>query len=186
MTLRLLTILFFLTLAGGTASPQETGTGNQEPVPTSPRGFGTIELGMTLEETRQAIEAELSFDYRGEPEISFLPRQQLRLLEVEGRNFIRRGFFQFIDDRLYSIILDLNDDTLDHYGVYVRLTEQYGEQSTLTPRQVTWLFEDVRLTLERPLTVKYVDEVVYQQLLAQGAETESLREILRDDFLRRF
>ncbi len=141
---------------------------------------------MTLEETRAALERDLSFDYRGEPEVSFLPRREERLLEVEGRSFIRRGFFQFVDGRLYSIILDLNEDTLDHYGVYSRLTDKYGESTRLNPSEILWLFDGVRLTLERPLSVKYVDEAVYQRLLAEGAETESLREVIRDEFLQRF
>jgi hypothetical protein len=162
---------------GQEAAPEETET---------PLGFGSVRLGMTLDETRAALEEELSFDYRGEPEVSFLPRRERRLLEVQGRSFVRRGFFQFIDGRLYSIILDLNDDVLDHYGVYTQLTQKYGESTRLNPREIAWLFDEVRLTLERPLTVKYVDEAVYQRLLQEGAETESLREIVRDEFLRRF
>jgi hypothetical protein len=152
----------------------------------TPTGFGSIRLGMTLEETRSALERELSFDYRGEPEVSFLPLRERRLLEVQGRSFVRRGFFQFIDGRLYSIILDLNADVLDHYGLYTQLTDKYGESTRLNPREILWLYDDVRLTLERPLTVKYVDREVYERLLQEGAETESLREIVRDEFLQRF
>jgi hypothetical protein len=165
---------------------QEAPVDGAAEVTETPTGFGAIRLGMTLDETRSALEEELSFDYRGEPEVSFLPLRERRLLEVQGRRFVSRGFFQFIDGRLYSIILDLNDDALDHYGLYTQLTEKYGESTRLNPREILWLFDEIRLTLERPLTVKYVDREVYERLLLEGAETESLREIVRDEFLRRF
>lgn len=182
----LLAIATPVRVSGQEAPVAGTSADGAAAVTETPTGFGSLRLGMTLDETRAALERELSFDYRGEPEVSFLPRRERQLLEVQGRRFVRRGFFQFVDGRLYSIILDLNDDVLDHYGLYTQLTDKYGESTRLNPREILWLFEEVRLTLERPLTVKYVDDAVYQRLLQEGAETESLREIVRDDFLRRF
>ena len=118
------------------AGARETHAQEASPETEVPTGFGSVRLGMSLEETRDALERDLSFDYRGEPDVSFLPRREEQLLEVEGRQFVDRGFFQFIDGRLYSIILDLNESTLDHYGVYTQLTEKYGESTRHNPREI--------------------------------------------------
>ena len=55
---------------GAPSSPvEQPGTDSVRP----PRGFRSIRLGMELEQVKQLLIEDPLFDYRGDPDISFLP-----------------------------------------------------------------------------------------------------------------
>lgn len=148
-----------------------------------PRGFDTIELGRSREDVQELLESSSYFRYRGDPDVSLLPVGNRSVIETEGRSFIDRAFFQFSAEALYIIILQLNQTRMDHYSVYQTLTEKYGEPLRVSPREIVWQWEEVTLSLERPLTVKYVDRPVFEELRGQARAEQSLRELSRDQFL---
>jgi len=148
-----------------------------------PRGFDTIELGSPREDVQELLESSSYFRYRGDPDVSLLPVGNRSVIETEGRSFIDRAFFQFSAEALYIIILQLNRTRMDHYSVYRTLTEKYGEPLRVSPREIVWQWEEVTLSLERPLTVKYVDRPVFEELRGQARAEQSLRELSRDQFL---
>ena len=154
-----------------------------EPIP---RGFRNIQLGLALVEVQQLLIQDANFSYRGEPDVSLLPAGDNRVIESGGYSYIRRAWFQFRDETLFSITLVLNPDQLDHYGMYTTLVERYGEPVSLSPRVVVWESEETRLTLERPLSVRYVDRSGFDELLEQGRLQESVRELSRRQFLEQF
>jgi hypothetical protein len=151
-----------------------------------PRGFRSIELGMELEQVKRLLIADPLFDYRGDPDISFLPQPPQTLIETSGSSFITRAYFQFHEDRLYIIILSLDPDRLDYYTLYSTLSEKYGEPTSLDPTEAVWVFEEVRLSLERPLNVKYIDRAVFEALKEEGQVQEDLWEISKENFLEQF
>ncbi len=153
---------------------------------TVPRGFRAIQLGLPVEEVQQLLIEDPNFSYRGDPDVSLLPASGNRVIESGGYTFIRRAWFQFRDEALFSITLVLNPDELDHYGMYTALVERYGEPLSLSPRIVVWESEETRLTLERPLTVKYVDRAGFDELLEQGRLQESVHELSRRQFIDQF
>jgi hypothetical protein len=153
---------------------------------TPPRGFRGIELGMELEQVKQLLAADPLFDYRGDPDISFLPQPPQTLIETSGSSFIRRAYFQFDRERLYIMILSMDPDRLDYYTLYSTLSEKYGEPTGLDPTEAVWQFEQLRLSLERPLNVKYIDSVVFEDLKEEGQVQEDLWEISKDNFLEQF
>jgi hypothetical protein len=168
---------------GAPASPvEQPGTDSVRP----PRGFRSIRLGMELEQVKQLLIEDPLFDYRGDPDISFLPLPPQTLIETSGSSFIRRAYFQFDQDLLYIIILSMDPDRLDYYTLYSTLSGKYGQPTSLDPTEAVWQFEGLRLSLERPLSVKYIDSTVFEALKEEGQVQEDLWEISKDNFLQQF
>ena len=147
------------------------------------RGFSTIELGMSLDEAKRALQDDPSFRYRGDPDVQFLPLTQIPLIETEGRAFIDRAILQFQNGSLAVLSLLLDRRRLDYFSVYESLVSRYGEPDRLDPGQAVWEDESTRLTLERPLTVKYIDLPTLNAMIEEGRIDEALDEITRERFL---
>ncbi|MFP4364074.1 MAG: hypothetical protein ACLFR1_09415 [Spirochaetia bacterium] len=151
-----------------------------------PNGFNNIELGMGIETVRTLLSEDPLFAYRGDPDVSMLPDSARSLIETQGRQYLDRAFFQFNEDLLYIIILVLDRDRISFYSMYRALAEKYGEPDTVGPEEMVWINDDVRMSLERNLQIKYVDLDVFQELRDQGRMEESLQEISRENFLNLF
>ncbi len=150
------------------------------------RGFRGVELGMSLEQVTERLVSDPLFGYRGEPDVSLLPSAQQTLIESTGSSWVRRSFFQFQDGRLFSIILMLDPQRLDYYTLYETLTRKYGNCARLNPSEAVWDFSGVRLSLERPLAVKYLDTAVFERLREEGKAGESMSEMSKKMFLEQF
>ena len=176
-----LAVFFLASLVGAQESVPEG-----EAVEPPPRGFRSVKLGMELEQVKQLLIEDPLFDYRGDPDISFLPLPPQTLIETSGSSFIRRAYFQFEEDLLYIIILSMDPDRLDYYTLYSTLSGKYGPPTSLDPTEAVWQFEGLRLSLERPLNVKYIDSTVFEALKEEGQVQEDLWEISKDNFLQQF
>ena len=149
-------------------------------------GFDVFRLGMNLEELKAALKNNSFFLYSGEPDVTLLNRPNTNLIDVPGLTFFSRGVFQVVEGRLYSITLELNPEQLDYFGMYTALTKKYGEPSSLDPSSARWETAAVRLSLEKPLTVKYMDMPVFQRLQKDGRAQQSLQSVTRERFLENF
>ncbi len=161
-------------LAGGELSAQ------------APVSFRGISLGMDLSLVKDALKADPLFMYRGDPDVSLLPQSSQALIECRGTTYIDRAYFQFDGEKLFIMILVLNRERLDHYSLFTTLEKKYGKPSSLSPQETVWLFDSVRFTLERPLTVKYVERKTFEALLKKGAAQEDLDLVSREKFLEEF
>lgn len=151
-----------------------------------PRGFRGVELGMSLSEVETVLKADELFLYRGGPDVTLLPRPDEKLLEVQGLSYVKRAFFQFHEDKLFSAIYVLNPERVDHYSVFTRLSDRYGKPGSLSPRESVWSDGSVRLSLERPLTVKYLDLGTLEKFMQGGQARQSWEDLSRQDFLESF
>ncbi len=146
-------------------------------------GFRTLELGMSMAAAKEQLTQDSIFDYRGEPDVSFLPITQAPVIQTAGTAFLERAVLQFDADRLYSITLVLDKTRLDYYSVYTSLSTKYGPPNELDPEAAVWRSDVVRLSVERPLTVKYLDAARFAELQDQYSAEESLEAISRERFL---
>jgi hypothetical protein len=151
-----------------------------------PRGFNDVQLGMELEAVKEELKKNGYFDYRGEPDVTMLPRPNYSVIETEGVVFIKTGFFQFHEKKLYIINLTLNREQLDFHTLYTTLKKKYGPSDYLDPEQVIWENETVRMALERPLQVKYIDREVFEALKEEGEAEKTSQQLSRDRFLQEF
>lgn len=175
------------TTAPPALSPAASPAKPADTVPAAlPRAFRGIELGMDMASVKKLLAADSMFGYRGDADVSLLPRPDESLIEVTGLSYVRRAFFQFHEDKLFVMIYALNEREVDHYSVFSSLSTKYGKPGDLSPSESVWADGATRLSLERPLAVKYVDMAVFEALKAAGAATRSYEEVLRSEFLGDF
>ena len=174
--------LFALNLSGVWA--QEDSAAEEEK--TLPRQFREIALGMSLDDLKAALEKDTMFNFRGDRDVSFLPAREESLVETSGSSFVRRAFFQLRDGALFIMAFTLNTGMIDHYSIFTDLAGKYGSPSYLDPKEAVWETEEIRLSLERPLTVKYIDKKVFDDIINESALIESRRVRQRQEFLDEF
>jgi hypothetical protein len=179
--------LYPLVLAALLAVPGAAQESREEAEPPPPpRSFRDLRLGMGLEDLKAALQADGLFRFRGDRDVSFLPSQEQSLIETTGYNYIRRAFFQLREGELFIMAFSLDNRMVDHYSVYTSFVEKYGEPQSLNPREAVWEDEDTRVAIERPLTVKYIDKRVFNDIVAKSKADESWELILREEFLGEF
>jgi len=180
-------LLGILILAGfGTYAPRAAAQDAPLSFEALPKGFHGVELGMTLAEVESALAKDDLFFYRGGPDVTLLPRPNEKLLEVQGLSYVKRAFFQFYEDKLFSAIYVLNTEKVDHYSVFTQLSNRYGKPKELSPKESVWTDGAVRVSLERPLTMKYLDVAVLERLRQAGETRQSYEDMSRQDFLDSF
>ena len=180
----LLALALSLGLSVSNAEAQSpAGTGSPKPVPSSYRGFS---LGMGLEELKAALLQDKLFAFRGDRDVSLLPASEQVLVETTGISFVRRAFFQLRGGKVFMMAFSLDPELVDHYSVFTRLSAEYGEPATLDPREAVWLSPSVRLSVERPLTVKYIDMAVFNELSKASSVKTPTEFELRREFLNGF
>ncbi|MDR2730182.1 MAG: hypothetical protein LBB81_04710 [Treponema sp.] len=151
-----------------------------------PRQFREIALGMNLDDLKEKLTNDGMFNFRGDRDVSFLPSREQSLVETTGKSFIKRAFFQLRDGTVFIMSFNLNTEIVDHYSIFTQFKEKYGEPSWLNPREAVWETENTRVAIERPLTVKYIDKTVFDNILNESGLIESGQVKLRQDFLNEF
>jgi hypothetical protein len=149
-------------------------------------GFDAFKLGMPLTDLKAALKNNTFFLYEGDPDVTLLSRPNTNLIDVPGITYFSRGVFQLMDGTLYSISLELNPVQLDYFAMYTALTKKYGDPIALDPSLARWESPTVRLTLERPLTVKYLDMPRFLALQKSGTAQKALQNLTREKFLENF
>ncbi len=155
-----------------------------------PRGYKDITLGMSLEETKDCLVKDPDFGYHGDRDVSLIPGSSKTLIETDadrgfGSNFLKRCWFQFSFDELYIITININPNKMDYYSVFTTLTKKYGEPTTFSPQAATWKDDEVTMSLEKPLTLKYIDNKIFNETQnysnVQASPTEVTREMFLDE-----
>ncbi|RLW69129.1 MAG: hypothetical protein B6D68_02520 [spirochete symbiont of Stewartia floridana] len=141
---------------------------------------------MLPEEVKNLLLADSWFEYRGDASVSLLERPRASVIDAGGSIFISRGLFQFEDESLAAIILELNPGRIDWYTVYTALENKYGQPLELNPEKIWWTDGRTRIALERPLTVKYLDLGVFESALREQEDRRTWHENAREDFIKEF
>jgi hypothetical protein len=151
-----------------------------------PRQFRELVLGMSLDDLKETLVNDNYFIFRGDRDVSFLPVRNQSLVETTGSSFIKRAFFQLRDGSVFIMAFSLNTAIIDHYSVFTQLEKKYGQPSYLDPSAAVWETDETRIALERPLTVKYIDKNVFNDIINESGLVESGQVKLRQDFLNDF
>lgn len=167
----------------GAASSGAAAPGAPAALPKSYRG---IELGMPVDRVKELLVADELFGYRGDPDVSILASASQSLIECVGPSFIKRAFFQFYEGKLFSMIFMLNEAKADHYSVFTSLQAKYGKPSSVDPATINWNDGTVSLSLERPLTVKYLDVAAFDAIKGKAKAKTSEEELSLRGFLGEF
>ena len=153
-----------------------------------PHGYSKISLGMSVDEVKEALKSNAQFGYRGERDVSLLPGENRTLIETDTSrtapySYLDRCWFQFHDDRLYIITITMKAERMDHYSLFKTLTDKYGNPDSLSPSKSEWSDDSVIMTLERPLTIRYTDKQVFDDLQSKSLVEKSVTEQTKEMFL---
>ncbi|MBP5157001.1 MAG: hypothetical protein ILP18_03910 [Treponema sp.] len=154
-----------------------------------PSSFGDVSIGMDIESVKKALLADRRFGYRGERDVSLLAGENNKLIETDAARYspypyLDRCWFQFVDDKLYVMSINLNQEKLDHYSVFSSLCEKYGAPTTLNPEKAEWVSDSMIVDLERPLCIKYTDRKVFDRIQSESGVEETVAEQNREQFLQ--
>ncbi len=153
-----------------------------------PGGYGKITLGMSVDAVKEALKKDGQFGYRGDRDVSLLPGENRTLIETDTSrtapySYLDKCWFQFNDDKLYIITINMKSERMDHYSLFKTLCDKYGLPQTLSPSKSTWSNDSVIMTLERPLTIKYTDKQVFDSLREQSNVNKAVSEQTKESFL---
>ncbi len=150
-------------------------------------GYGGIELGMSVDEVKSALKKNPQFGYRGDRDVSLLPSTLETIIETDAsRNtysFLNRCYFQFHDEKLYIITINIKSSKMDYYSIFSTLCQKYGNPPSMNPKKAEWNDGKVLMSLEKPLTLKYTDNAVYEEIQNQSQVEKTAEEMTRDNFL---
>lgn len=167
-----------ITIGGGS----KTDKSSEANVPL-PVAYRDISLGMNVDDVKKMLLADKLYGYRGERDVSMLPTQNRVLIESEGLSFLNRSWFQFYQDKLYTMTFKLDSDRVDFYSVFRALQDKYGEPTSLDPEKIVWKDDNVTLSLERPLVLKFIDTQVFAEIQNTSKVNKNTEELTRKGFL---
>ena len=153
-----------------------------------PDGYKNIKLGMSLDDTKAALIKDPGFGYHGDRDVSLLPGVNKVLIETDattgiGSPFLERCWFQFSEDQLYIITINVNPAKMDYYSIFTTLCHKYGEPDKISPESATWKNDEYTMSLEKPLALKYMDNKIFDSLKQYSNVQKSGEEITRQMFL---
>lgn len=154
---------------------------------TLPAGFKNVTLGMSVDEVKANLSHDYEFGYRGDRDVSLSPSDNQVIIETDAAfasySYLDHCWFQFSDGKLCVITINLNQEKMDHYSVFKRLCEKYGDPGEISPEKAVWKDTVVIMSLEKPLTLKYIDATVFAAKQKASTVQKSVEEQSRDDFL---
>ena len=91
-----------------------------------PKGYKGISLGMSFDDTKIALLKDSDFGYHGDRDVSLIPGTNKTLIETDanyghGSNYLERCWFQFTNDYLYIITININQEK--ERQEYLKVTE---------------------------------------------------------------
>ena len=156
-----------------------------------PSGFGKVKLGMSFEEAKSALKSDAQFGYRGDRDVSLSPSDGESVIETDTRQTapysdIEKSWLQFSDKKLYVLTMNLNEERVDYYSVFSKLCEKYGNPGEISPKKSVWKDGSVILSLEKPLTLRFIDSAAHNNKAAGAAVSKTAAEQLKEQFLDSF
>ena len=156
-----------------------------------PDGYGDVHLGMSLKETKEQLLRNSDFGYSGDRDVSLLPGDAKMLIETNatggrGSSFLTQCWFQFYNEQLYIITININTAKIDYYSMFTTLCKKYGEPVSLDPQKAVWKNDSVTMQLEKPLSVKYIDNETFDMLKTAATVEKSYEEKNAQSFLDEF
>ncbi len=156
-----------------------------------PDGYGNVHLGMSLKEAKEQLLRNSDFGYSGDRDVSLLPGDAKILIETNasggrGSPFLTNCWFQFYNEQLYIITININTAKVDYYTMFTTLCNKYGDPVSLDPQKAVWKNSQITMQLEKPLSVKYIDNETFDMLKNAATVEKSYEERNTQSFLDEF
>ncbi len=148
-----------------------------------PEGYRGVRIGMNMDDVKEVLKNDDLFNYRGERDVSLLPSEHQSIIETSSDTWLQRCWFQFYENTLYSIIINFNPELMDYNSVYRQLTEKYGMHTEMSPERVVWKDSYITMSLEKPVSVKYLYNDYFERITGESTVKETKMEETRDSIL---
>ena len=123
-------------------------------------GFKNITLGATREDTINAILSDNTMTLPKQymtGTVDLNAEESATFLALEENKFYKSGYFIFKDNALYSITIYFQPNQVDFLELLSALNAKYTKGSFLNANTVAWQNGDIRIILERPSIIKYIN-----------------------------
>lgn len=153
-----------------------------------PMGYGSINIGMSVEDVKKELKNNSDFGYRGDRDVTLSPSTQEVIIVTDASknpySFFTECYFLFVDEKLFSITLNLNQSKIDYHSIFKTLAEKYGNPNSISPKKASWKDSSILMSLEKPLTLKYIDAEVFNKQQENSVVQKNIDEQMRDNFLK--
>ena len=123
-------------------------------------GFKDIQLGSTRDDVINAILSDntmiLPKKYMT-GSVDIAAEESATFLALEENQFYKSGYFIFKNDSLYSITIHFQSNQVDFLELLSALNSKYSKGAFLDANTVAWQNGNMRMILERPSIVKYIN-----------------------------
>lgn len=123
-------------------------------------GFKDIQLGSTRDDVINAILSDntmiLPKKYMT-GSVDIAAEESATFLALEENKFYKSGYFIFKNDSLYSITIYFQPNQVDFLELLSALNSKYSKGAFLDANTVAWQNGNMRMILERPSIVKYIN-----------------------------
>ncbi len=123
-------------------------------------GFKNITLGATREDTINAILSDNTMTLPKQymtGTVDLNAEESATFLALEENKFYKSGYFIFKDNALYSITIYFQPNQVDFLELLSALNAKYTKGSFLNANTVAWQNGNIRIILERPSIIKYIN-----------------------------
>ncbi len=129
---------------------------------TTPFSVGDFDFfGIRFGDNLSIVEKKVSdLDFlvqRQKNSVSLLPPSRDSIFSTYGNYFIREALFQFDDNALKVINVSFDERIFSFYELYRSLQQKYLRPTDINPQKVVWDLTTIRITLEKPLSIRYQD-----------------------------
>jgi hypothetical protein len=145
-------------------------------------GYKDIKLGMTQAQVKGILDKSVDFSINKEEILTMRLEPDTEIISTEGLGFIISGYFHFSHDQLFQILLKLSETKIGYYYILNKFTNSFGKPNKLDPEKATWENDKIRITLEKPCTLKYIYLPVWNGLVKEK-EKNDLFEKDREKFV---
>lgn len=146
-------------------------------------GYKDIKLGMSKENVQSILEKSIEFNFKREEILTFRLEPDTEIISTEGLNYIINAYFHFSHDKLFQIILKLDESKIGYYYLLKKFTERFGKSTELSPARSIWDNDKIRLIIEKPCTVKYIYLPIWNGLLKSDNTSDNLIDLNREKFI---
>jgi hypothetical protein len=162
--------------AGGRTNPNVRPSANAAGSPASARrlsdGYRGVILGMDLSKAREILKKDRLLEIDVRSDFGDLDEEPYHVLKARNVPYIKSIYYQFgttasVKRKLFAIIIHFNHRYNDFYRLLNKMKKKYGEPDLHTPTSASWYNSKIKIILNSPSTVKYIEIELYRKMQSE-------------------
>ena len=152
-----------------------------------PSGFQDLNIGDSFDNVKDKLKKDNQlFNYKEEDVVFDESSRSKNIISSLGYGFLKNAVFQFNKEKLYTMSFYLDSSKIDYFSLSKSFKDKWGIPSEVTPNNFMWENNSVRILLEKPLIVRYIDLSVLKEEKEAEKQNKTTKEEDRQEFLKLF